>query len=60
MHTSMDPLGFGWTWLSDLTTGIQQYADFRGVPANVWSEGVNSSTWTEITNEILGDHPMVF
>lgn len=60
MHTSEDPLGYGWTYLSDMAAGIAQYADYRGAPANVWSEAATSSTWTEITDEILGGHPMVF
>jgi RTX calcium-binding nonapeptide repeat (4 copies) len=60
MHTSEDPLDFGWTYLSEIASGIEAYSAQRGAPLNAWSEGVNDSTWTKITQEILGNHPMVF
>ena len=60
LHTSQDPRDFGWTYLSDMASGIEGSASLRGAPVNAWSESVNNSTWTEITREILGDHPMVF
>jgi hypothetical protein len=43
-----------------MAPGIEGYAALRGAPVDAWSEGVTASTWAEVTQQILGDHPMVF
>lgn len=60
LHTSENPLGYGSTYLSNMAPGIEAYAAMRGAPVVAWSEDATASTWTEITQQILGDHPMIF
>jgi hypothetical protein len=59
-HTSQDPLGYGWTYLSYVETGMEAYASLRGRPLDAWTVTAGSTTWQTLVNEIDAGHPSVF
>jgi len=60
LGTSLDPLGYGWTWLSQMEPGIEGYASFRGHEVDAWSAWVGTIGWEDIVHEIDAGRPMVF
>lgn len=60
LHTSQDPLGYGWTYLSYIEPGMEAYANLRGQPLDAWTVMVNSTTWQTLVSEIDAGRPSVF
>jgi hypothetical protein len=60
LHTSEGSLGFGWTWLSLIDSGIENYAALRGDPIDARSESFAAFSWDEFTREIDDGRPMIF
>jgi hypothetical protein len=60
LHTSQDPLGYGWTYLSEIAPGMEAYANSRGEPLDAWSVSFDSATWQALVREIDAGRPSVF
>lgn len=60
LHTSQDPSGYGWTYLSSIEPGMEGYARSRGEPLDAWTVGADTTTWQTLVSEIDAGHPSVF
>lgn len=60
LHTSQDPLEYGWTYVSDIEPGMEAYAATMGQPLDVWTVRVGTTTWQTFVDEIDAGHPSVF
>jgi len=60
--TSVDPLDYGWSYLSHADDAFIGYADYRGYEFDAWYESLGSGlfTWEELMTEIDGGRPMMF
>ncbi|MCP5364228.1 MAG: pre-peptidase C-terminal domain-containing protein [Hyphomicrobiales bacterium] len=63
MGTSIDPLQFGYTWVSNIAGGIREYADFRGyafqaeTATNTADGSPGGALWDEYVAEINAGRP---
>jgi hypothetical protein len=60
LGTSVDPLAFGYTWISSMEAGIEGFAAFRGHPLDAWTWWIGAVAWEDVTGEIDEARPMVF
>ena len=59
--TSVDPLQFGWSYLSEADDAFTGYANYRGYTFNAWNETFSTDfTWADLTAEIDAGRPMMF
>ncbi len=60
--TSVDPLDYGWSYLSYADDAFIGYADYRGYAFDSWYESLGSGlfTWEELMAEIDAGRPMMF
>jgi hypothetical protein len=60
-RTSVDPLGYGWSYLSYADDAFIGYTNYRGYTFNAWYEQFGTEfAWTDLTNEINAGRPMMF
>jgi len=64
-QTSVDPLEFGWSYLSDSDNAFTGYAGYRGYTFNSWFEGYVTAgapgfTWADLVAEIGAGRPIMF
>jgi hypothetical protein len=64
LGTSKDPLGYGYTYTSNIIGGMTQYASSRGYASTATNYnyllGIFGLTWSKLTSEINAGRPMVF
>jgi hypothetical protein len=64
LGTSVDPLGYGSTYTSNIIYGMTGYASYRGYASTAtqytYVLGVLGLTWSKLTSEINAGRPMVF
>jgi hypothetical protein len=64
LGTSIDPLGYGSTYVSNIIYGMTGYASSRGYASTAtqytYLLGLAGLTWSKLTSEINAGRPMVF
>lgn len=64
LGTSIDPLGYGYTYTSNIIYGMTGYASNRGYASTAtqysYILGLFGLTWSKLTSEINSGRPMVF
>ncbi len=62
MRTSVDPLGFGWSYIHYAPQTFTGYANYRGYNFSAWNEqfGSGGLVWSDLTSEIDAGRPMLF
>jgi hypothetical protein len=64
LGTSVDPLGYGSTYTSNIIYGMTGYASYRGYASTAtqytYLAGLISLTWSKLKSEIDAGRPMVF
>jgi hypothetical protein len=64
LNTSVDPLGYGSTYTSQIIYGMTGYASYRGYASTAtqytYIAGLISLTWSKLTSEINAGRPMIF
>jgi len=60
LHTSQDPLAYGWTWVSDMERGVEGYASLRGQPLDARTVSGNATTWPTFVSAIDAGRPSLF
>ncbi len=60
--TSVDPLGYGWSYVSKADDAFTGYADYHGYEFDAWNESVRSGNfiWDDLVAEIDAGRPMMF
>jgi hypothetical protein len=60
-HTSVDPLNYGWSYLSYAPNAFTGYTNYHGYTFNAWNETFGSNfIWDDLTAEIDAGRPMMF
>jgi hypothetical protein len=64
-RTSVDPLGFGGSYLSYADDAFTGYTNYRGYTFNAWNEMFGTQftwqfAWSDLTNEIDAGRPVMF
>lgn len=61
METSVDPLQYGWSYLSYTDDAFEGYVDYRGYECSAWYEHYGSTlTWQDLVGEIDAERPLMF
>jgi hypothetical protein len=64
LGTSKDPLGYGYTYTSNIISGMTGYASSRGYASTAthynYILGLIGLTWSKLTSEINAGRPMIF
>ena len=58
--TSVDPLEYGWSYLSRSDDAFEGYAAYRGYECDAWYKNYGATSWEEFTAEIDAGRPVMF
>ncbi len=59
LGTSVDPLGYGWTYTSKIAGAIKGYASFKGYQFNSNQYYYNATTWDTLKHEVDAGRPVI-
>jgi len=58
--TSVDPLQYGWSYLSKADDAFEGYTNYRGYEFDSYNESWGDFTWSDLVTEIDAGNPMMF
>ena len=60
-RTSVDPLNFGWSFVTEAPDAFTGYSNYRGYIFNAWNETFGMDfIWDDLTAEVNAGRPMMF